>query len=296
MSHATAPLSIVIPTYRRGQVLLDTITWLRDLQVPAAEILVVDQTESHAPEIQQALTDHHREGTIRWLRLSTPSITHAMNSGLAASTQPLVLFLDDDIRPEPGLVAAHVAGHSEHADAIIAGRVIQPWEEGVDFSQHTEFAFAGLRPAWIGEFMGGNFSLRRETAISLGGFDENFVRVAYRFEAEFAERWKASGRRIRFEPGPCIHHLKGEGGTRSFGDYLTTWKPNHTIGAHYYLLRTRGWAGVPAMLARPVRAIATKHHLRNPWWIPFTLVSELLGMAWACKLALRGPKLITDTA
>ena len=36
--------------------------------------------------------------------------------------------------------------------------------------------------------MGGNFSVRRDIALRLGGFDEQFVRVAYNFEAEFAHR------------------------------------------------------------------------------------------------------------
>jgi len=36
--------------------------------------------------------------------------------------------------------------------------------------------------------------------------------------------------------------------------------------------------------------VATRHHLRRPWWIPLTLIAELRGMAWALALFLRGPK------
>ena len=60
--------------------------------------------------------------------------------------------------------------------------------------------------------MGGNFSINRRAALKIGGFDENFVRVAYKFEAEHAYRWRKSGHRVYFEPNACIHHLKAAAG------------------------------------------------------------------------------------
>jgi len=44
--------------------------------------------------------------------------------------------------------------------------------------------------------MGGNFSVKRDLALRLGGFDENFVHVAYRFEAEFCDRAISAERRF----------------------------------------------------------------------------------------------------
>ena len=37
-----------------------------------------------------------------------------MNQGLRQASQDIVLFVDDDIRPEPGLIRAHGAWHREH--------------------------------------------------------------------------------------------------------------------------------------------------------------------------------------
>ncbi len=287
-SKGVLPVTVAIPTYRREQVLLNTLDYLLALIPQPAEILVLDQTEQHDPATGQRLQELHAAGRIRWLKLETPSIPQAMNRGLLEARHEIVLFVDDDIRPEPGLIAAHLAAHQAHADVLVAGRVIQPWEEGKDFSSEEGFRFAGLKSAWIDEFMGGNFSVRRGMALALGGFDENFVRVAYRFEAEFAHRWRASGRRIHFEPMPCLHHLKDSGGgTRTYGEHLTTWKPDHAVGAYYFCLRT---GAVGGFLLRPFRALATRHHLRRPWWIPLTLAAELRGMAWAFALYLRGPK------
>ncbi len=289
-----AHISIVIPTYRREQVLLDTLHSLLRLPVPAGEILVIDQTEQHLPETQAKLGELHASGAIRWIEQHPPSIPAAMNRGLREARGDWVLFLDDDIAAEPELVAAHVRGHAAHASCLIAGRVIQPWEESEDFSAVEEFRFGGIRPAWIPDFMGGNFSVSRTQALALGGFDENFVRVAYRFEAEFAHRFRASGSRIRFEPDACIHHLRVvSGGTRSYGEHLVSSRPDHPVGAYYFVLRTQsGLRRLPAFVRRILRSVATRHHLRRPWWIPVTLVAELRGMLWAIRLNLAGPRLI----
>jgi GT2 family glycosyltransferase len=293
MKPAALPLTIAIPTYRRESVLLDTLRALMALDPPAAEILVLDQTERHEPQTDMSLRRLSDEGCIRWLRLEQPSIPAAMNAGLLEATQEFVLFLDDDIRPEPGLVAAHFAAHEGH-DVLVAGRVIQPWQEGEDHSAAASFHFAGLTRQWIREFMGGNFSISRSTALRLGGFDANFVRVAYRFEAEFAHRLLAGGRRILFEPAACLHHLKAEsGGTRTYGEHLTTWRPDHAVGAYYYGLRTGQLA---VFASRPWRAVVTRYHLRHPWRMPGTLLAELGGMLWALRLFIRGPRrLATST-
>ncbi len=294
-NESVLPITIAIPTYRREQVLIDTLESLLGLATGPAEIVVVDQTEAHERVTGDRLKTLSDDQRIRWLRLVKPSIPCAMNRGLLEATQEIVLFVDDDIRAEPELLSAHLAAHRLHVDTLVAGRVIQPWQEEVDFSTDEKFHFASLKPAWIDEFMGGNFSVRRTTALNLGGFDENFVRVAYRFEAEFAHRFRASGRRIYFEPRACLHHLKaGGGGTRTFGEHLTTFKPDHAVGAYYFFLRTwAGWRSLKDFLARPLRAVATRHHLRHPWWIPATALAEVWGMCWALALFLCGPRYAT---
>jgi len=283
-------ITVAIPTYRREQVLLDTIAYLLDLEHAPAEILVLDQTEQHEVATENHLGELHDAGRIRWLRLATPSIPQAMNRGLLEARQDIVLFLDDDVCPEPELIAAHLAAQAQFADVLAVGRVIQPWEEGLDFLSGGHSIFADMNAGWLTEFIGCNFSVRRDQALALGGFDENFVRVAYRFEAEFAHRWCASGRRIYFEPIACLHHLKDcGGGTRTFGEHLTTMKPDHAVGAYYFCLRT---GSIGEFLHRPFRSVATRHHLRRPWWIPLSLIAELRGMLWALALYTRGPRYV----
>jgi GT2 family glycosyltransferase len=286
------PVSIVIPTYRREQVLLNTLHTLLSLNPSAAEIIVLDQTEVHESATEMRLKELTGNGLVKWLRLDRPSIPQTMNRGLLEATQDIVLFVDDDIRPESELLTAHLAAQWQYPNTLVAGRVIQSWQEGMDFSTEKSFHFAAMNPAWIGEFMGGNFSVRREAALAVGGFDENFIRVAYRFEAEFAERFRAAGYRIYFEPNACLHHLKAEGGgTRTFGSHLTTLKPDHAVGAYYYILQSNE-AGIKDIVKRVAASVATRHHLKRPWWIPITLFAELSGLLLAIGLKLRGPRYV----
>lgn len=291
MTGANLPVSVVIPTYRREQVLLDTVNFLLELDPPALEILVVDQSESHEKPTQDKLSAWDRDGTIRWVRLARPSITRAMNIGLERARAENVLFVDDDIIPGSRLLSAHAGVHAEGGCKIVAGQVLQPGEIA---QSGGAFRFCSNQRCWVEEFMGGNFSVNRALAISLGGFDENFVRVAYRFEAEFCGRALAAGERILFEPDAGIRHLKAAaGGTRSYGSHLTTIRPNHAVGAYYYLLRGRNVSHrLGKVIARFFRSVRTRHHLMQPWWIPATLVAELLGLLWALRLFLRGPRLI----
>ena len=288
-------MSIIIPTYEREQVLLDTIAHLRGLAGPPREIIIVDQTAHHLRETTEQLAALDAAEAIRWLTLTRPSITHAMNVGLQAARGDVVLFLDDDVIPHENLLLAHAAAQAE-GHAIVAGRVEQPWEHDLLPDDPRRSGFSGQERRWVSEVMGGNLCITRPLAVRLGGFDENFVRVAYRFEAEFADRVLAAGERMMFEPAASLKHLKASaGGTRSFGDHLETVRPAHSVGAYYYLLRAKLVQGrILRILGRPLRSIISRHHLTRPWWIPITLVSELLGLAWAVCLYVRGPVLLNE--
>jgi GT2 family glycosyltransferase len=292
---SSRPVSIVVPTYRREGVLIATIGHLLDLDPAPAEIVVVDQTERHQETAEYTLRNWEAAGAIRWVRLVEPSITRAMNRGLCEAAQNSVLFVDDDIIPEPDLLQMHWRALERTGAALVAGRVIQPWHQEKDFSKQEGFHFASMQAGWIREFMGGNFTVRREIALKLGGFDEQFPGAAYNFEAEFAYRLCEAGHQIFYEPAACIHHLKAsEGGTRTFGDHLRSFRPNHAVGAYYFILRTwSGWQSLVRFLSRPLQAIATLHHLRKPWWIPATLIAELSGMGWALLLAAQGPRFVS---
>ncbi len=295
-------ISIAIPTYKREEILLDTLNQVLALTHPAYEILVIDQTASHQSETTVALQELVVNGSIVWHRLNEPSIPMAMNYALSVAKADVVLFVDDDIELTSDLVLEHAQEYDDPDVVCVAGRVVQPWEGRPDecesvwmdgaSSDPDAFRFNSEKRSVIKRFMGGNFSIRRQLALDLGGFDENFVRAAYRFEAEFANRLLHAGLHIVFQPAASITHLKvNAGGTRSFGNHLRTIWPTHSVGRYYYLLMVKqAHRRIRRIVFGPLFAVHTMHHLTRPWWIPITLLSELSGVAWALWFFVRGPK------
>ena len=167
--------SVVIATYRREQVLIDTIgtllPQLAQLDGPW-ELLVIDQSERHEPATTWALQQWHDQGLIRWQRLSQPHLVQAMNRGLLAARGELVLFVDDDIVPLPGLVQGHIDGHARYPEAwAVVGQILQPGQAPADLPQRQhrspfwrdlDFPFHRTRGAWIENAMAGNLSVQRE--------------------------------------------------------------------------------------------------------------------------------------
>jgi GT2 family glycosyltransferase len=150
-----------------------------------------------------------------------------------------------------------------------------------------DFRFYGTAPAWVTNVMAGNLSVKRDKALSLGGFDKNFIPpVSYRFETEFAKRVVLAGGKIRFEPKASIRHLRAaSGGTRTLGSHLTSISPLHGVGDYYYALCCgKGWDRVGYMARRALREVCTRFHLWHPWWIPVKAVGELRAIWMALRL------------
>ena len=287
-------ISIVIPTFNRGQVLLDTIDFISKLSELPLEFIIVDQTVSPTQHVKQKLEEHHSSGLINWIVLERPSVVAAMNVGLVTAQSDYVLFLDDDIKPCDNLLKNYIKLISKQHCGIVAGRVIQPWDNPEGDHQPETFSFNSLTNGDAPFFIGANVLINRSTAIQLGGFDENFIGTAHDYEREFSDRVLGANHNIAYCGKAAVHHLKEEaGGIRTYGHFLKTVKPHHAVGAYYYILRSkRVHNKALAVLKRLKQRVATRTHLKQPWWIPLTLIGDILGIIWALKLRLSGPKLI----
>lgn len=293
-----ADITVVIPTVGRDEVLIDTLRAVH-AQAPGA-ILVMDQSETHAPAAKATLEAMEQDGAIQWKHIAPPSITRAMNMGIEVSRRPLVLFLDDDIVPSPDLIAGHAAAYSNDDIWAVAGQVLQPGQEISDVSSppgrglraDLDFPFHSMRARAVQNGMAGNLSVRRTRAMAIGGFDENFRGVAYRFETDFCRRVCQAGGTIWFEPMARIRHLRAaSGGTRRFGSHLTSVSPAHGVGDYYFAFRHgRPMECLRYSLKRPFREVCTRFHLAHPWFIPGKLFGEFVAMVWAIALHMKGPR------
>ncbi|HEX6087657.1 MAG TPA: glycosyltransferase [Thermoanaerobaculia bacterium] len=298
-------LTIAIPTYNRGAILVETIERLLALTPRADAILIADQTKMHPPDVEARLRAWHERGDIRWLRLEQPSIPKAMNDALVAAATPLVLFFDDDIIPNADIAGAHLAAHANDDVWAVAGQVLQPGEEphvgqasacpGQAEACPTlgglSFRFNSSESCYVNNVMAGNLSVKRERALQIGGFDENFIGAAYRFETDFAMRVTAAGGKILFEPRASLRHLQlSTGGLRSYGDHRTAPIPAHSAGDYYFALQhmPRFWRYAAR---RIVQNVGTRYLAAHPWRIPGKLIGEWRGLLLARRLHRKGRRL-----
>lgn len=290
-------LSLAIPTYGRNRVLLETIEAILKLCCQPREILVLDQSSKHDQETQQRLKLWQEMDVIRWIRITKPSIPAAMNRALRIAVAPSVLFVDDDILPRGEFIRHHHEALRDRPERwATVGQVIQPWQEPSDVAaprrstgiyRDFDFPFCSTRDQDVTNVMAGNLCVRRQQALWIGGFDENYVGVAYRFESDFAHRLVNSGGKIRFLGNAGIDHLMAsKGGTRSYGKHRTSPSPMHAVGDYYYARKhTKHQAMVWFYsLRRLVRESFTRFHLLRPWLIPLKLVGEVRGYLLAKSL------------
>jgi len=180
-----ASLSVVIPTYNRGQVLLDTVQQLLTQTTPADEIILVDQTcYAAGDKVAQELAKLATRPDLVWLTKEEPSIPKAMNEGLRRADSQWVLFIDDDITVASDFIDQHKRV-VEHAGALAhVGQVVQPWQQANDpasqasgedkvlglnkLSTDLAFAFNSRASGWVRNCMAGNLCVNRQAAIAAG--------------------------------------------------------------------------------------------------------------------------------
>ena len=295
MNSGTPSISIVLPTFKRERLLVDTIEALLPLLKLGDEILVIDQTPAHNSETEAALINWSRRNEIRWFRKTKPSQGEAMNAAAWLASSEILLFLDDDIRPSSTLLDAHRAAHATDPTVpAVCGQVLQPWNEyPVPDARNFELGFdtAYAKSAEIISLIGANFSMRRSRFIELGGMDENYRGSNYRNDAELAYRIvRQSRRRIAFVPEATVRHLLAPGGNRAFGTKDTWGGIGGSIGDYYFAVRCLGPAAAARhCLRRLLKEPVNRYTLRRPWLIPWLYLREIVAFAHAMGRVAANP-------
>lgn len=193
-------VSVVIPTLNRAEVLATTIDGIEHQTVPRDlyELLVVDNNSSD--HTQAVLTQ--KAAVYPNLKIGfqpRPGAAAARNTGIRFSSGEIVLFIDDDIFAEPGLIEAHITGHRENPGASIVGTVVPQWDSTTDpFLRYlrdaqifSPYNFACDRPMNFSDYHTGNVSTIRKQLHEVGGFDERFflygmedIELGYRLQKQ----------------------------------------------------------------------------------------------------------------
>jgi glycosyltransferase involved in cell wall biosynthesis len=123
-------LSVAICTWNRAKLLDETLTAMRQLDVPSGvtwELLVVNNNSTD--DTDAVLTRHAAALPLVRLFEPRPGKSHAANTAAAHATGDLLVWTDDDVRVQSGWLAAYARAATDWPEAAFFAGPIDPWFE-----------------------------------------------------------------------------------------------------------------------------------------------------------------------
>lgn len=229
--------SVVVPTYNRLGRLRHLITALEQQAYPsdAYEVIVIsdgstDGTDAYLEAFRSTMR-------LRWFPQANRGPAAARNAGIQKADGEFIVFIDDDVVPEPQLLGEHARSHHEAGqDVVVLGPLLTP--EGFEMAPwvrwEQEMLMKGYRallrgdwPASARQFYTGNASLRRTHILAAGGFDEGLRRAE---DVELAYRLANNGLDFVFNIQAAGMHF-AERSFRAWLDAAYTYGRNDVIFA-----------------------------------------------------------------
>jgi glycosyltransferase involved in cell wall biosynthesis len=208
--------SIVLPAYRRMNLLERSIRHLAAMDYPADrfEVVVVDHHGGTAADIVGRLVTES-ECMVRLERCIAVDAPSKRNFGARVAQGEYVLFMNDDIWAAPHLLLEHARTHARFAPAEVAvlGHVDQspsmPRSAFIEF--YRPYAYGAIADRadqavdWY-YFWAPNISLRR--SVLLEGqffFREDWPALVHE-DVELGYRWVRAGRQVIYNPRAVAQH------------------------------------------------------------------------------------------
>ena len=232
------PLSVIIPTLNRKNILSNTIDSLLSGEFVPSEIIVIDQSE----EVLSAQLHSEWDGIVKVFKEDILSSARARNIGVRKASNDIILFCDDDIevnettikdlykemlREDISLIAAvncvdnAAYGYQKKKHRIIrniAGYVIGtriPRKSGgyiIKWSMKGHYSEGMTKPHRTEWAYGFFFSVKKSLIEKWDiWFDENLIKYAFAEDMDFSCRYcrcsEVDGLKTIVDPRLYVHHL-----------------------------------------------------------------------------------------
>jgi GT2 family glycosyltransferase len=269
LSKITLPfVSVIVPTYRRQEMLVETVRHLLDQDYPAYEIIVVDQSEE-AIGSDPVFNDTR----VSYFTILERGPQAAKNFGIGRARGDIILTVDDDIVPEPDLIARHVDNYDDPKIGAVGGRVFSPGDKETD---HETIGVMRPNGIAIGNYtsrvrrpiftvIGCNFSFRRRVFEAVGPYDTRYIGNFVREESDLCARIVKAGHTIMYDPEARIVHLRApSGGCRVERDLI--WHFYFLHNSTLFFLSHMKRRFLPFFLYEHIRraVVYSYHHGKDP--------------------------------
>lgn len=210
-------VSVVIPTFNRGALLIPAIESVLAQSYSDFEIIVVDDgstddTERVAAQYLDRLT---------YIQQPNGGVARARNSGILQARGELICFLDSDDLWRPGKLARQVQFADAHPEYGLIATEIAPFDEDGDHPQRAKAKLYRIRNGFVLEHLlfwnwiqTSTVMVRRKCLDQVGLFDEDvgqfgedwllWMRIAAEFPVYFLPEPLV---RYRIHPQSLMSHL-----------------------------------------------------------------------------------------
>lgn len=206
-------LSIIIPTHNRAESVARSLLALevQKCDMPFEVVLVQDGCVDCTDERVQSLRLRY---PIKSVCLPGLGAAAARNAGASAASGNLLLFMDDDIVPQPEMLNAHIRMHESSTKTAVVGPcpygpeiLVNPidffirdwWKRRYEILADPNHVFTYY------DCMTGNLSMPKHVFESVGGFDQAFLKDG-REDYELGVRLLKSGVEFAYAPDAVGYH------------------------------------------------------------------------------------------
>lgn len=201
MSGEPAPVSVVLPTIGRSELVRSCLDSLARCEPRAAEILVVDSSDD---DLVARVVAGFEEACARRIECRTLGLGSAFNLGLEEARHEIVLLTNDDCTVEPSWVERGFRHASRDPNTIVTGRVRPQGDPAVVPSTNDDPVAREYSRQVAFVLYTQSMALHRSVLLEFGGFDGRIQPSAE--DNDLSYRWLRAGLRIRYEPDFVVWH------------------------------------------------------------------------------------------
>ncbi len=196
-------LAVIIPTHNREAMLVRMLDALAAQTYPAGRFEVILVCDGCTDNTYATLQSFKAPFRLRVVDQPSTGPAGARNRGVEQTHARVVLFLDDDILPQPTLLAEHMRFH-DTANRVVIGRLLPDadtllagwtrWEQRTWDRRYAAIE-RGTVAASGQHVYSGNVSVDRALFVRLGGFNTALKRAE---DTELGYRLERAGAQFRF--------------------------------------------------------------------------------------------------
>jgi GT2 family glycosyltransferase len=202
--------TVVVPTHGRAHSLRRLLDALAAQTLPrqAWDVIVVDDgsPQDLAPVVAPL------RGVLRFelIRRERSGPAAARNAGAAAAQGRYLAFTDDDCTPAPGWLEALARAFERLPQHMLGGSTINA-VSGNPYSAVSQAVIAYLYDYFNAEggvrfLTSNNMAVPAGRFHAMGGFSEDWFRLAAAEDRDLCERWQDAGNAIAFVPDAIVEH------------------------------------------------------------------------------------------